>query len=450
MKTINRFNELGAWRVVNYEQLPRALSDTVDYTLYLTPNNKYSLTTNIEGSFNNSNSIILQENLLGVGANVQLINNNFGRSANRSATTVRYSTELDTKGQFVKTRQFSATHTIQFPKPVPNVKWMPEKFRDNFRTNLTFSFANTIRNDFYDLRSLNASWGYSTRWNNKSAFVKFPNIEYARVIKEDSLIKFLEKNPTLKNVFPENGLVLSIQGGFTVRWGKGRSSQIFRTNFEESGLLSDLVNIKIFDSIFKFVRVDAEYINNLTFGKNNLIIRGYVGAGFAMTTKERPTNPQLPFFKQFTAGGPYSMRAWGLRLLGPGATIKYRDETPIRFGDFQFETNVEYRFPLMKLWGYKVASCLFTDIGNVWFLHKNADFPDGNLTASSFVKDLAVDMGTGLRFDFDFLKLRLDYGLKVKNPSPEPDHAASQNKWFYEFNPLRGIVQIGINYPFAF
>ena len=450
MKTINRFNELGAWRVVNYEQLPRALSDTVDFTLYLTPNNKYSVTANIEGSFNNSNSIILQENLLGVGANVQLINNNFGRSANRSATTVRYSTELDTKGQFVKTRQFSATHTIQFPKPVPNVKWMPEKYRDNFRTNLTFSFANTIRNDFYDLRSLNASWGYSTRWNNKSAFVKFPNIEYARVIKEDSLIKFLEKNPTLKNVFPENGLVLSIQGGFTVRWGKGRSSQILRTNFEESGLLSDLVNVKIFDSIFKFVRVDAEYINNLTYGKNNLILRGYIGAGFAMTTKERPTNPQLPFFKQFTAGGPYSMRAWGLRLLGPGATIKYRDETPIRFGDFQFETNVEYRFPLMKLWGYKVASCLFTDIGNVWFLHKNADFPDGNLTASSFIKDLAVDMGTGLRFDFDFLKLRLDYGLKVKNPSPEPDHAASQNKWFYEFNPLRGIVQIGINYPFAF
>ena len=144
------------------------------------------------------------------------------------------------------------------------------------------------------------------------------------------------------------------------------------------------------------------------------------------------------------------MRAWGIRLLGPGATVKYRDETPIRFGDFQFETNVEYRFPLMKLWGYKVASCLFTDIGNVWFLHKNADFPDGNLTASSFVKDLAVDMGTGLRFDFDFLKLRLDYGLKVKNPSPEPDHAASQNRWFYDFNPLRGIVQIGINYPFAF
>jgi hypothetical protein len=31
------------------------------------------------------------------------------------------------------------------------------------------------------------------------------------------------------------------------------------------------------------------------------------------------------------------MRAWGLRLLGPGSTLKTRDDAPIRFGDFQFE-----------------------------------------------------------------------------------------------------------------
>ena len=450
LKTVNRFNELDAWRVVNYEQLPRATSDTVDLELYLTPGTKHSITATIEGSFNNSNSIILQENLLGVGANAQWTNNNFGRSANRSTVTGRFSTELDTKGEFVKTRQASLSYSILFPKPIPNVKWMPEKFRDNFRTNFTLSIANTERNDFYNLTSINGSWGYSTQWKNKSAFVKFPNIEYAHIIKRDSLRRFLDSFPSLKNVFPENGLVLSIQGGFTVRWGGGKSVQVFRANFEESGMLADLVNIKIFDSLFKFIKFDAEYINNFTFGKNNLIIRGYVGAGFAMKTKDRPTNPQLPFFKQFTAGGPYSMRAWGIRLLGPGSTVKYRKDAPIRFGDFQFETNVEYRFPLMKLWGYKVASCLFTDIGNIWLIKENPDLPNGNLTAQNFFRDLAVGIGTGLRFDFDFIKLRLDYGLKVKNPSPEPSNAQFQNKWFADFKPLGGIVQIGINYPFAF
>ncbi len=262
LKTVNRFNELDAWRVVNYEQLPRATSDTVDLELYLTPGTKHSITATIEGSFNNSNSIILQENLLGVGANAQWTNNNFGRSANRSTVTGRFSTELDTKGEFVKTRQASLSYSILFPKPIPNVKWMPEKFRDNFRTNFTLSIANTERNDFYNLTSINGSWGYSTQWKNKSAFVKFPNIEYAHIIKRDSLRRFLDSFPSLKNVFPENGLVLSIQGGFTVRWGGGKSVQVFRANFEESGMLADLVNIKIFDSLFKFIKFDAEYINN--------------------------------------------------------------------------------------------------------------------------------------------------------------------------------------------
>lgn len=450
VKTINRFNGLGAWRVVNIEQIPRGLVDTVDVEIYLTPANKYSFTANIEGSYNNSNSINFTENLLGVGANVQVINNNFGKSANRSATTARYATELDTKGEFVKTIQTAVSHTIIFPKPIPNAKWIPEKFRDNFRTNLTFTLANTDRKDLFNTTSLNASWGYNFQWQNKSASIKLPNIEYAHIIKRDSLIKFLEENPTLKNVFPENGLVLSVQAGVAIRGGKGNVTQIFRTNFESSGMLASLIDIKVFDSLWKFVKIDAEFIRNMQFGKKSLLVRGYVGAGFAMTTREKPTNPQLPFFKQFTAGGPYSMRAWGIRLLGPGSTLQYRDSVPFRFGDFQFETNAEYRFPLVKLWGYHVSSCLFTDIGNVWFIRKNADFPDGHLTADKFLKDLAVGIGTGVRFDFDFLKVRLDYGLKVKNPTPEPVNAAGQNKWFYNFNPWGGIVQLGINYPFTF
>jgi len=450
IRTINRFNELGAWRLVNIETVPRDPTDTVDFNIYLTPANKYSFTANIEGSFNNSNSIVLQENLLGIGVNATLTNRNFGHSANRASTTARYSADVDAKGEFVKTAQRSISHTIVFPKPIPNTKWIPDRFRDNFRTNLTFSLANTERKDYFNLTSLNASWGYNFQWQNKSAYLKLPNIEFVHVIRRDSLETFLQNKPTLRTVFPENGLVLSMQTGFSIRGGKGKNSQIFRTNLEESGLLTSLIDLKLLNDLFKFVKIDAEFIRNMGIGNSALVVRGYVGAGFAMTTKDRPTDPNMPFFKQFTAGGPYSMRAWGLRLLGPGSTLEWRDTVPIRFGDFQFETNAEYRFPLMRLWGYKVSSCLFTDVGNVWFLRKNADFPDGHLTAKSFVRDLAVGIGTGLRIDFDFIKIRLDYGLKVKNPSPYPDHADSRNKWFYDFNPLGGIVQIGVNYPFAF
>jgi outer membrane protein assembly factor BamA len=449
LKTINRFNSLGAWRLVNIEPLPRPDADTVDFNMYLTPADKYQFTANIEGSRNNSNSIIFEENLFGVGVNVQLLNRNFGRSSNQSATNARYSTEIDTKGEFVKTRQASISHTINFPKPIPNTKWIPEKFRDNFRTQLAFSLSNVVRSDFFDLISLNASWGYNFSWKNKSVNIKFPNIEYANIKKRDSLINFLNSNPSLRNVFPENGLVLSLQGGFNIRGGRGNAAQIFRVNLEESGLLTSLTNLKIFDSLFKFVKLDAEFIRNVQFRKSSFVFRAYAGVGFAMTTKDRSTNPNLPFFKQFSVGGPSSMRAWGLRTLGPGSTLKTRDDAPFRFGDFIFETNAEFRFPLTTIAGFKINSCLFADIGNVWFRRPNPDFPDGNLR-SDFYKDLAAGIGTGLRIDFEFFLLRLDYGLKIKNPTPEPVNADGQYKWFYNFKPFGGILQLGINYPFQF
>ncbi|HLF45734.1 MAG TPA: BamA/TamA family outer membrane protein, partial [Chitinophagaceae bacterium] len=352
------------------------------------------------------------------------------------------------------TRQASISHSIFFPKPIPNARWIPEKFRENFRTVLTFSLGNIERKTLFNLTSLNASWGYNFSWKNKkdqnlALSFKIPNIEYAFLNPRPLLDSIFIKTPVFRNIF-NTGLVVSVQSGFQIRGGKGKSTNVFRTNIEESGLLTDLIKIKALDSLFRFVKLDAEFIRNINFGKTSFLFRTYAGAGFALETRARKTNVNLPFFKQFYAGGPNSMRAWGLRTLGPGSTVKSRDSVPFRFGDFQFETNAEYRFPFFRVGGYLVSSCVFTDIGNVWFLKSNTDFPDGTLTAKNFLADLAVGLGTGLRFDFTFFLLRLDYGIKIKNPTPEPFNIAGRNKWFYNFKPLGGIVQLGINYPFSF
>jgi outer membrane protein assembly factor BamA len=451
-KTIYRFNSLGAWKLVNIEQFPRAGTDSVDFVVYLSPANKYSFTTNIEGS--RKSSFFLDERLIGIGINTQLLNRNFGRSSNQATTNLRFGTEVDTKGEFVKTRQASISHSIFFPKPIPNARWIPERFRENFKTVLTFSLGNIERIKLFNLTSLNAAWGYNFNWKssrgkNKAANLKIPNIEYAFLNPRPDLDTIFMNTPSFRNIF-NTGLVVSIQGGYQVRGGKGRGTNIFRTNFEESGLLSNYIKIKALDSLFRFVKLDAEFIRNINFGKTSFLFRTYAGAGFAMETRTRKTNFNLPFFKQFYAGGPNSMRAWRLRTLGPGSTVKAIDSVPFRFGDFQFETNAEFRFPLARIGGYQLSSCLFTDIGNVWFLKSNPDFPDGTLTAKNFLADLAVGLGTGLRFDFNFFLLRLDYAIILKNPTPEPVDIAGRNKWFYNFKPLGGIIQLGINYPFSF
>jgi outer membrane protein assembly factor BamA len=130
---------------------------------------------------------------------------------------------------------------------------------------------------------------------------------------------------------------------------------------------------------------------------------------------------QLPFFKQFTAGGPYSMRAWGLRQLGLGSSTFY-DTTSTsqnfdRFGDIQLETNFEYRFPLFQFGSYKMGSALFTDIGNIWNSRSTEQDPAAAFKLDKLYKDLAIGVGTGLRFDFNYFIVRIDYAIKLKDPT---------------------------------
>src|SRR5690606_11101905 len=117
----------------------------------------------------------------------------------------------------------------------------------------------------------------------------------------------------------------------------------------------------------------------------------------------------------YFGGGPYSMRAWRIRQLGLGSNTYFdtvnNNFSLDRFGDIQLEGNIEYRFDIGRLFGIKVQSALFTDIGNVWRRNTGGD---PNLVNSEFklgrlYKDLAVAGGTSLRFDLDFFLIRFDY-----------------------------------------
>lgn len=144
------------------------------------------------------------------------------------------------------------------------------------------------------------------------------------------------------------------------------------------------------------------------------------------------------------------MRAWSIRKLGPGSAIRSfgRTDLPDRFGDARLEMNFEYRKLITDYRGIGINTAIYTDIGNVWFLRDNPDFPGGRIPGSfqKFWKDIAIGLGTGLRVDFGFFKFRLDYAYKVKNPTPEKPEA--QNKWFYDWSLLNGQLQLGIDYPF--
>lgn len=453
-RTLNRFNSFGTWQLVDIDQVPRRDQDTVDFVIRLTPAQKYSFSTNLEGSINQS---VISGNLFGIGLNVGLQNRNFAKTASLANTNVRYGIELGNTGssQFIQSKQVSFSHNIYFPRFIPNTNLIPERFRDNLKTLFSFNAANTERRLLYNLTTISGSWGYEFQRRNLLLIVKVPNIEYSYLIKRDSLNTLITNNPSLRNIFTD-GFISSVIGNMTLSGGQNNRLNVFRANMEYSPFIVGLIRNNFFDKeLYRFIKADAEFARLVRFPKSSIAFRAFAGIGYELNSTKNPDKRNnLPFFKEYFSGGPNSMRAWALRRLGPGSTIKEfggRSGTPDRYGDVQLEANAEYRFPIGRPFGITVNGALFTDIGNVWFLKKAPGRPTEEIfKLSRLGKDIAVGAGTGIRVDLSFFVIRLDYSYKVKDPSPSPANAALQNKWFgYKF--FDGDqFQLGINYPFIF
>lgn len=145
-------------------------------------------------------------------------------------------------------------------------------------------------------------------------------------------------------------------------------------------------------------------------GEHWLMTRVAVGAAHAYGNSS-----QVPYAEQFYAGGANSVRAFTVRSIGPGSyhdpnsgNGTYFDQT----GTFKFEANIEYRFPIAG----PLHGAVFVDAGNVWLLKEDPQRPGGTLEASTFLKDLALGTGVGLRFDIGMLVLRGDLGIGIHAP----------------------------------
>lgn len=151
----------------------------------------------------------------------------------------------------------------------------------------------------------------------------------------------------------------------------------------------------------------------------------------------------LPFEKMYFSGGANSIRAWNVRDLGPGS---YSGGSATRFpnqtGDIKLEANLEYRFKMFWL----LEGALFLDAGNIWNLNSD-EFEGGLFRKDEFFKEFAVGSGAGARLDFSFVIVRLDLGIKLRDPAlPENERWIIGNRnlrWEDDFT-----INIGIGYPF--
>jgi outer membrane protein assembly factor BamA len=169
-----------------------------------------------------------------------------------------------------------------------------------------------------------------------------------------------------------------------------------------------------------------------------LVCRGAVGAAHAYGNSS-----EVPYAEQFYCGGANSVRAFTVRSLGPGSyhdanagSTGYFDQT----GTFKFEANLEWRFPLVSI----LNGALFVDSGNVWLLKDDPTRPGGQLKGSSFLKDLALGTGAGLRVDLGMIVVRGDLGIGIHAPYE------TGKSGYYNMTSFKNSLafHLAIGYPF--
>lgn len=459
-KSLNTLGQIGAWQQVDARPKIRD-KDSLDLYFFLVPAIKQNFTIDLEGSRNTAD--IGLGNLWGISTNLAYNNKNVWKSAIQSLATFRTGIELNlltgNQNSLIQTFLINLGHTYVFPKLIlPFIDPGILTKLDNKRTLFTINGSYVDRRDYYQLRSLVTSWGYEWKKGNNVWLYKPINAELYTIDTLDGLRKLFISNPFLRTSF-NSGKVISQSISLIKNFNNANNpnkSHFIRMGLEEAGGLLGLIG-RWNEQLYRYVKVEAEYRQSVKMQKTELAYRAFAGVGYNYGS-DTLRDKTLPFFKQFSAGGPYSMRAWGLRQLGLGSSVQseadtsnnsYRD----RFGDMQLEANMEYRFPLTTIAGIKVASALFADIGNVWNVIQNSADPEAKFSFKNLGRNLAVGVGTGIRIDFSYFLIRLDLAYKVKDPA-RPYNNGWMDKFQWFENRENGLkvnnyaFQLGIGLPF--
>ena len=190
----------------------------------------------------------------------------------------------------------------------------------------------------------------------------------------------------------------------------------------------------------QYAKADIDARFHLNFGKDRqhtIATRVFAGYGLAYGNSD-----VIPYVKQYFSGGPYSVRAFRTRSLGPGTYNEDNDsESDGTFfeqtGNIRLEANVEYRFPIYSFF----KGALFVDAGNVWNSKVNPTFNGEDKFTSNFINELGMGTGFGLRVDLQGFVIRFDLAAPFHDPSlPEGER--------FDFQLDQPVLNFAIGYSF--
>lgn len=444
MHTIRYFNELPIIRNANMKFSPIAKTDSLDVTLYLSQRKRFAYTAEF-------NTIFRSTNYFGPGVIFSFNDRNRKSGSELLKVNLRGRFEMQiVDGNINPAYEMGLEVNYRLPRFYPDFVLKTEK-KSVPKTTIAVGYNLFNRLDLYRLNSVFTNFGY--RWSKTDRlshtfnlaeiiFTKIPETS-----KSEEFNDYLEENPGVQRSFDEQFIVggsyeftyqpvTGSRNDFFFRGGLDMSGNLVNAVFSAADTPKDSLGrytlLGVPFSQYSRVRLDVRYTFNFNQG-SKLVTRFSSGLGIPFGNSEI-----LPYVKQFYVGGTNSLRSFIARSVGPGSEVPpvgYNDLT----GDIRLEGNLEYRFNMAG----KLKGALFMDAGNIWLYNEDPSRPNGDFKFNTFVDEIAISSGWGLRWDFDFLVARLDFAYTVRTP-----YLPKGERWITDFNFWKPALNIAIGYPF--
>ena len=466
-------------------------NDLLDATIYLTPLSKYSIGFSTELTHSNIRQ-------LGISGKLSFLNRNIFKGAEILKFSVQGSF-LDSKDaadneKLLNAWEIGGDVSLELPRfllPFKTDRIVPKSMapKTNFiigtslQKNIgldkqkftsivdyTWESSNTTNHSFQLLnaqfiKNLNIDSYfdvYTSEYNELTEIQEefFPNEE----LTADNALEFIQSNidsgfensnpdeyQTAKNIETRHGIitenVIIPSSAYTFTYNnsenyKDTDFSFFRARLVSSGnfltLLTKNKDENDVKTLFKtpisqYLRTDLEYKKfwNISL-ENVLAFRSFVGIAVPYGNSNT-----IPFSRSYFIGGPNDLRAWKIYDLGPGST---KSGLEYNVGNLKFISSLEYRFKIIN----SIKGALFIDAGNIWDItNSEVNSSEAKFNGLNSIKDIAIGSGFGLRYDLNFILLRLDLGFKTYEP-----YLPKGTQWFENYNLNNTVYNFGISYPF--
>lgn len=462
IESIQNINGAGLFSSTDFQFTPRAGTDTLDLDLTCTFDKPWDFY--IEGNMKNRTI-----GRVGPELKVGFTRRNAFRGGEKIDLNLHGSYEWQTGGGGSDKNYYSygADASVEFPRIIApsfiinnalkqkkdgRIK-LPRRFYSTPWTVAKLSADIIQRPGYYKMHIVSGEWTYKwqTSEQEKHQFSPLTAKYQYKNSQTEKFITILKQHPYLQ-VTMSDYFIPKMRYTYTYSSRKNSPHPYtWETTLEESGNFVSLLfmargdgwnqkNKRMFNTPYsQFLKIETDYTKTWPLDSKSKLV-GHINIGYIHSYGNAT---DYPFTEGFYVGGANSVRAFSARTIGPGqfhGDMDRQNAFLYQHGNSKLVLNLEYR---RRLFG-ELHGAIFLDAGNVWAKNRDENYGETSFKLSEHIKQLATGTGLGLRYDLEFLILRVDWGFGLHVPYKTSKSGYFNIERFKDMHTLH----LAIGYPF--